>query len=138
MDFESVSANVELTRPAIVETLFEYANTDNYGEFNMMVNMPDFDVTILKERNGDGATMMHVNCMNCNDIDIRILKNFGTKFQKRDPIFYLCDYEKKTILDYTKKNGNKIVKPKIAQFIEDHTFYSTEVLNLTTGAGYKF
>ena len=138
MSFDSVAANVELTRPAIVKTLFEYANTDNYKEFTLMVTMPEFDTSILKEQNEKGATMIHVNCQKCKDVDINILNSIGNIFEKGDPIFYLADYKKKTLVDYYHKNQNKIVKLKIAKFIADHTLYSTETLNLPTGAGYKF
>ena len=138
MDFASVAKKVHVTRSEIVDTLFKYVDNDNYTEFNMIVNMPDFDTTILTERNENGATMIHVNCMKCKDICINILKNIGEKFKKEDPIFYLSDYKTKTLVDYYHQNVNQSVKPKIAKFIADHTSYSTEILNLPTGAGYKF
>lgn len=138
MSFDSVAAKVHVTRSEIVDTLFKYADDDNYKEFNMIVNMKDFDTTILKERNDNGATMIHVNCMKCKDIDINILQNIGTKFGKEDPIFYLADYNTKTLVDYYHQNVNKSVKPKIAAFIEKHTLYSTEILKLPTDTGYKF
>lgn len=138
MDFASVAANVELTRPEIVDTLFKYADDDNYTEFNMIVNMKDFDTTILKERNENGATMIHVNCMKCKDVDINILNSIGNIFEKGDPIFYLSDYQTKTLVDYYHQNQNKIVKPKIAKFITDHTLYATELLNTAGDPGYKF
>jgi hypothetical protein len=138
MDFASVAAKAHVTRPEIVGTLFKYANDDNYTDFNMIVNIKDFDTTILKEVNENGATMIHVNCMKCNDIDINILRNIGSKFGKTDSVFYLADYETKTLVDYYHQNVNQSVKPKIAKFIADHTLYSTEILNLPTRASYKF
>lgn len=142
MSFDSVAAKVHVTRSEVVDTLFQYAHDDNFKDFNLIVNMKDFDTTILKERNDNGATMIHVNCMKCKDIHINILQNIGTKFGKEDPIFYLEDYKKKTLVDYYHQNVNQSVKPKIAAFIEHYTLYSAEILRLKTdtepGTGYKF